>query len=123
MVLSADQRYQVSVGETHVIPVDFTDLLYQDDADISGDTADTITSITSVSEVTTSDLTIASSTIGSTGQNILGRSVLASNWIYFTVSGGSAGGGNADNGDYQIRITVVSTNGSTFVRDIFLGYG
>ena len=92
-------------SETRKVSVEYTDKL---------DSSETLTGSVTVAEQDTSDLTLSSAGINSGSVEINGRTVAASESIYFTVAGGSAGK------VYTVQITVATDASQTFVDDVKL---
>lgn len=100
----------VSEGDTDVGAISFDELL---------DSGESISSVSSVSEVTSSDLTIANVGKNASSLVIDGRTVTAGRAAQFSVSGQQDDGGEDDAGTYRLRVTIVtdSTPARTLVRD------
>lgn len=111
MTVTAPQRHTISVGETRLVRVNFTENL---------SSGVTLTGTPTVAEVTTTDLTIGSKALnGSEYTDLDGASVAASCGVQFTVAGGTAA-----HSPYEIAITV-ATNSSpaeTLKQNIVLSF-
>lgn len=112
MVLKLQQYHQISVGDTEVISVNYTDHL---------DSGESLTGTPTVAEVTTTDLTLASKAVNSSTyvEADTGDTVAVGAAVQFTAKGGTAA-----NSPYTIRITVSTdaTPARTFVRDVLLSF-
>ena len=105
MPIKLDQRPVVSVGETELVSIDYTNGLEADEL---------LTGTPTVVEVTTAHLTIASKVVTTEEVRIFERNVALGKAIQFTVSG------QRINTQYSIRITVSTDGGRTIVRDAIL---
>lgn len=105
MTIKAKQIQQKSPGETMQARVSFQDLLVD---------SDVLTGTPTVAEQTTTDLTITSVELNGSSVTVLGETVTANNVVMFKVAGGT------EDKLYTIRVTVSTTGGSTFVRDVSL---
>ena len=110
MAKACPQRITISVGETRNVYVNFTDELQS---------GDSISSVSSVTEQTTSDLTLANEAVTTSTYVEDGTSdtVAIGKAVVFNVLGGTAA-----NSPYTIRVTVVSDSSpaETFVKDCIL---
>lgn len=109
MVIKLDERPRVSVGDTELISINYTDHL---------NSAEVLTEPVTVAEVSTTDLTIGSAAVNSATYIEVETedTVAVGKAVQFMVSGGH------ENIAYTIRITV-TTNSSPariIVRDIEL---
>ena len=93
---------EISAGATRIIEIDYTDDM--------GD-SETLSTLTSVTEQVTSDLTITNDQINTSATTILNRAVAANKSVQYTVSGQQAGT------TYTVRVTVVTSASQTFVED------
>lgn len=108
MPITLSQVPLVSVGDTELCAIDYTDWL---------DSGETLTGTPTVVEVTTSALTLASKAVNSAAVVILGETVAIGKAVLFKVSGQQA------SVTYRIRVTVSTTGGTvarTVVRDVLL---
>lgn len=105
MTIRAKQIQQKSPGETMQARVSFRDLLVDDDV---------LTGTPTAVEQTTSDLTISSVELNNGSVTVLGETIPTNNVVLFMVAGGT------DDTLYTIRVTVNTTGGSTFQRDVLL---
>ncbi len=105
MPIKLEQRPTVSVGETEIVSIDYTDKL---------DASELLTGTPTVTEVTTTDLTLTNKVVNTAEARILGRDVDIGKAVQFKVSGQKI------NTQYSIRITVSTDSGRTLVRDAVL---
>lgn len=105
MAITLDGIPVVSVGDVEVFSIGYSDWL---------ETGELLTGTPTVTEVTTSDLTISNKVVSTTALTILRQSIPASEAVQFTVSGQQA------SMVYKIRISVSTdaTPARTCVRDI-----
>ena len=112
MAKQLSQRHTVSVGETEVVAVNYTDHL---------DSGELLTGTPTVAEQTTSDLTLANKAVNTATylEAVSGDTVAIGAAVQF-----SALGGTAANSPYTIRVTVTTdaTPARTFVRDLLLSW-
>ena len=112
MPITLPQRPAISVGDTEVVSVNYTDHL---------DAGESLTGTPTVVEVTTTDLTLGSKVVSTSTyvEADSGDTVAVGAAVQFTVAGGLVA-----NSPYTIRITVGTdaTPARTFVRDIQLGW-
>ena len=112
MPLTAKERPTISVGDTEVISVNFTDLL---------DGSELLTGTPTVVEQTSSDLTIATVQVNTNTytEACSGDTVAVGAAVQCKVSGGTVA-----NSPYRIRVTCSSdaTIARTFVRDVLLNW-
>lgn len=97
MPIKFDQRPKISAGATEIIKIDFTDQL-----DSGSD--ELLTGTPTVTEVTTSDLTLANKMVSTITMTILDREVAAGMAVTFKVTGQKAGT------QYQFRVSVGTTS-------------
>ena len=112
MVLTIDHTYTISVGDTEVIDVDFTQQLRS---------GESLTGTPTVVELTTTDLSLGSKAVNSaTFENARnGKTVAVGAGVQFSISGGTAA-----NSAYTISVTC-STDGSparTLVRYLTISF-
>ena len=112
MVLALDERHTISVGDTETIAINFTDHL---------DGSEVLTGTPTVSEQTTSDLTLSSKAVSTATytEAKTGDTIAIGAAVQFSVAGGTVA-----NSPYTIRVTA-STDASparTFVRDAILSW-
>ena len=112
MPITLPQRPAISVGDTEVVSVNYTDHL---------DAGESLTGTPTIVEVTTSDLTLGSKVVNTSTyvEARSGDTVAVGAAVQFTVAGGLA-----DTAPYTIRITVSTdaTPARTFVRDVLLSW-
>ena len=110
MFIALPQRHTISVGDTEVVSVNYTDHL--DDGDL-------LTGTVTVAEQTTSDLTIANNAVNTATyvEAQTGDTVAIGAAAQFSVSGGTAA-----NSPYTVRVTCSTdaTPARTFVRDALI---
>jgi hypothetical protein len=104
----AIQRGEMSAGAARNVAIDFTDKL---------DTGELLTGTPTITEVTTSDLTLSNKAVSTASLTILGETVAIGKAVQFKVSAGSG-----LLGQYTVRITVSTdaTPAQTFVDDYVL---
>ena len=111
MVATCRQRHVLSVGETRLIRFDLTDDL-EAGASLSG--------TPTVSEVTTTDLTLANKAVNTSTyvDDLTGETIAVGKAVQFTCAGGSAGT------TYRVRVTVStdSTPTETLVWDVLISF-
>jgi len=105
MPIKLDQRPVISVGDTDIAKIDYTDYL---------DSTELLTGTPTVAEVTTTDLTLTNKTVNATEVRILERDVAIGKAVQFKVSGQKI------NTEYSIRVTASTDAGRTAVRDAIL---
>jgi hypothetical protein len=105
MPVKLDQRPVISVGDTDIASIDYTEYLDEDEF-LSG--------TPTVSEVTSTDLTVSNKVVNTEEVRILGRDIAIGKAVQFKLSGQKV------NTEYSIRVTVSTDNGRTAVRDIVL---
>lgn len=105
MAIKLDQRPVISVGETEIGEIDYTDNLKS---------TELLTGTPTIAEVTTTDLTITNKVVNTTATRILERDVAIGKAVQFKVSGQKL------NTEYSIRITVSTDAGRVVVRDAII---
>lgn len=105
MPIKLEQRPVISVGETEVVSIDYTEYL---DAD------ELLTGTPTVAEVTTTDLTLSNKVVSTEVVRILERDVAVGKAVQFKVSGQKI------NTQYSIRVTASTDGGRVVVRDAVL---
>jgi len=105
MPIKLDQRPVISVGDTDVASIDYTDYLDSDEL---------LTGTPTVAEVTTTHLTITNKAVNTAEVRILERDVAIGKAVQFKVSGQHV------NTEYSIRVTVSTDASRTAVRDAIL---
>ena len=100
--LDPPQTQRKKVSDLETVAVSFADLL---------DTGETLATLTSVLELTTTDLTLGDKAISTAVLDILEESTAIGEAVQFSVDGGTAGGGVG--GVYQIQIKVVTDSTPT----------
>ena len=105
MPIKLEQRPVISLGDTDIAKIDYTEYL---DAD------ELLTGTPTIVEVTTTDLTLTNKVVNTEEVRILERDVAIGKAILFKVSGQKI------NTEYTIRITVSTDGGRTAVRDAIL---
>jgi hypothetical protein len=101
MPIILQQRPLISVGDVEKGAVSFADKL---------DSGETLTGTPTVTEVTTTDLTLAGKAVSTTSLTILGETVAAGEAVQFTVSGQQAAT------IYTISVSATTTASRTLVR-------
>ena len=109
MAITLTGIVEISVGDTDNGGVDFTGEL---------DSAETIAAVNSVTEVTSSDLTITGAAVNASAVTIKGESVAIGKAVLFTVSGQLAAGGEDSAGTYRLRINFTTSDGDIYNRDV-----
>lgn len=105
MPIKLEQRPVISVGETEVVSIDYTEYL---DAD------ELLAGTPTVVEVTTTDLTLTNKVVNTAAVRILERDVAIGKAVQFKISGQEI------NTQYSIRVTATTDGGRTVVRDAIL---
>lgn len=107
---TAPEIGQKKVSETEILSVDYTEVLN------TGTTNELLASVTSVTEVTTSDLTIANAAVNAAPIDINDIEVAIGKAVQFSVVGGVA------NTRYKIKIVIAtdSTPARALIRYINL---
>jgi hypothetical protein len=112
MPIVLPQRPAISVGDTEVVSINYTDHL---------DSGESLTGTPTVAEVTTTDLTLDDKAVNTATyvEADSGDTVAVGAAVQFSVAGGTAA-----NSPYTIRVTVSTdaTPARTFVRDVKLGW-
>jgi hypothetical protein len=103
--IKLEQRPIISVGETEVAKIDYTEYL---DAD------ELLTGTPTIVEVTTTDLTLTNKAVSTEVVRVLERDVAIGKAVLFKVSGQKI------NTEYSIRITVSTDGERVSVRDAIL---
>ena len=105
-----EQQYDLSTGETEVVSINYSDVL---------DSGELLSGTPTVSEVSTSNLTLANKLVNTATyvESFSGETISVGKAVQFTVTTGTAG-------LYQIRVTVStdSTPTRTLVRDLYLRF-
>lgn len=112
MVLKLPQKHVISVGDTEIVSINYTEHL---------DSGEGLTGTPNCAEQTTSDLTIANTVVSTATytEADTGDTVAIGSAVQFKVSGG-----NAANSPYTVRVTCATnaTIARTFVRDVELSF-
>jgi hypothetical protein len=105
----ANQRGEMSAGAARNVAIDYTSELAK--------TGELLTGTPTITEVTTSDLTLSNKAVSTASLTILGETVAIGKAVQFKVSAGSG-----LLGQYTVRITVSTdaTPAQTFVDDYVL---
>lgn len=104
-IVFAKQVREKAASDDTPISVDFSATL---------DSGDTLTGTPTITEVTTSDLTLANKTVNASAVVVNGVSRAAGQVIQFSCTGG-------DGGElYKIKMSCDTTNGRTIVRGVKL---
>lgn len=110
MPKTLEQQYDISVGSTEIVSINYTAIL---------DSSEVLTGVPTVSELTTSNLSLGNKLVNTATytEAITGDTVAVGKAVQFTVTTSTAG-------SYVIRVTVSSdsTPTRTFVRDLYLRF-
>ena len=106
MVIDCPQIHECSVGSTRIVSVSFSDLL--DDGEL-------LTGTPTVTEVTTTDMTLGNKAVSTAALTILGVTVPIGEAVQFTASGGLAA-----NGVYRVTVSCATDAATpqTMIRNV-----
>jgi len=102
-VITLDEVPELSEGDIEIVSIDFWKIL---------DAGELLTGTPTVAEQTTSDLTITNKAVNTASLEIKNRSVAVGEAVQFKITG------QQSDSTYRVRVTVSSTAGRKFIRDI-----